>query len=66
MKRKIAWAFVGVVMLPILVGVILDWTSPTELIRNRFIMFFTGLAVALFAALVGARFLTRHWYRWPR
>ncbi len=59
MKQKIAWAFVGVVMLPILVGIALDWASPTDLVQNRFIMFFTGLAVALFAALVGARFLTR-------
>ena len=59
MKQKIAWAFVGVVMFPILVGVVLDWLNPTDLVQNRLIMVFTGIALSLFAALVGARFLTK-------
>jgi methyl-accepting chemotaxis protein len=59
MKQKIAWAFVGVVMFPILVGLVADWLNPTDLVQNRLIMFFTGIALSLFAALVGARFLTK-------
>ncbi len=60
MRKKIAWAFVGAVMLPILVGLALDyWINPHDLSQNRLIVFFTGLAMALLSAWAGARFLTR-------
>ncbi len=59
MKKKIAIAFMVVVFTPILLLLLLDWLNPTGTAQNKWIVIFTGLIVALFAALVVARFLTK-------
>ncbi len=59
MKVKIGLAFILVVFVPILFGLVLDHVNPTDAVQNAWLKVFFGMLVAGFAAFVWAGLLTR-------